>query len=298
MKRKYTSLPYKEETVHEDRFDISRSPIEYVIIHTTVGSMQSAINLFANKPQPGKETSAHYGVKLDGGIIAWLEEYYTGYHCGNYQMNQKSIGIEHEDNWNGKDPEPERTDALYETSSKLVYDICKFYSIPIDRTHILKHKEVKGVATACPDKLDIDRIIKGAVSLQDAPGSSNCEKVVKELTKTQKLLEEALTEKDKYKTETRDSRKTISDLQDTVQKAKDLTSDFEQRLNTEKELHVKASDEANIYKANYERATETIGEKETQIVELKDKISLLKSKKLSVKESLSQLTEAIKDRRW
>jgi len=165
--RKYTTLPYEEFIVAEGRFDKTRKPVKYIIIHTTVGSAQSAINLFANTPQAGKETSAHYGVRLDGKLIAWLEEYYTAYHCGNYSYNQQSIGIEHIDNWNGKPPEPLRTDALYETSAKLVADICTYYNLPINRTTILRHKEVPGSSTACPDNLDIDRIVKRALVLAD-----------------------------------------------------------------------------------------------------------------------------------
>ena len=149
-----TAIPYTELTVADGNFDSSRATIDRIIIHTMVGTWQSAAARFG---QYGTQVSAHYGVKLDGGLIHWLEEYYTGYHAGNYPMNQRSIGIEHEDggNYNGVRP-----DILYQTSGKLVADICKFYSIPIDRSHILKHSEV--IPTGCPDALDIDKIVSYA----------------------------------------------------------------------------------------------------------------------------------------
>ncbi len=271
-KRKYTLLPYIDKPTHNDRYDVSRSPIDRVVIHTMVGSEVGTSALFASKPQQGKETSAHYGVTLDGKIIGYLEEYYTAYHCGNYSYNQRSVGIEHEDKWDGKVPEPIRTDILYKTSAQLVADICKFYSIPIDRKHILKHKEVPGSATACPDKLDIDRIVSTALlvsqdatipaptSPQNPPQSSNCE--------------------DKLKVATA------------------MITDLEARINVSNEQLKKASDEAVSWKASYDRAAETLGEKEKVIIDLSGKIDLLKSRKYTVSELFSMLTNALKERRW
>jgi hypothetical protein len=159
MSRTVTSLPFTELEVADGNYDKTRATIDRVIIHTMVGTWQGAAARFDN---PASQVSAQYGVKEDGGIIHWLEETFTAYHAGNYAMNQRSIGIEHEDmgDYNGVRP-----DILYITSSKLVADICKFYSIPIDRQHILKHSEV--IATGCPDALDIDRIVKMALTISN-----------------------------------------------------------------------------------------------------------------------------------
>lgn len=157
MTRTVTTLPVTEKTVANGNWDTSRTPIDRIVIHTMVGTASAADARFNN---PTQLVSAHYGVLLNGQLWHWVDEDNTAYHAGNYAMNQRSIGIEHEDNgdYNGV-----RSDALYKTSSVLVRDICKFYGIPIDRTHIIKHSEV--IATGCPDALDIDRIVKGA---QDA----------------------------------------------------------------------------------------------------------------------------------
>lgn len=156
-----TTIPYTELTVATGNYDESRSTIDRVIIHTMVGSWQSAANRFA---QYGTQVSAHYGIKMDGGLVHWLEEYFTAYHAGNYAMNQRSIGIEHEDNGNYNGIRP---DTLYNTSAKLVRDICLFYNIPIDRKHILKHSEI--IPTGCPDALDIDRIVRMAAQTPTPP---------------------------------------------------------------------------------------------------------------------------------
>jgi len=161
MTRIVTTLPYTELEVATGNYDTSRVTIDRIVIHTMVGTWQAAAARFDN---PTSKVSAHYGVKLDGGLIHWLEEYNTAYHAGNYAMNQRSIGIEHED---GGDYNGVRPDVLYTTSANLVRDICKFYNIPIDRQHILKHSEV--IATGCPDALDIDRIVREAAQTTTVP---------------------------------------------------------------------------------------------------------------------------------
>lgn len=159
-----TAIPYTELEVagpydsatKTGNFDESRATIDRIVIHTMDGTWEGAAARFDN---PSSNVCAHYGIKLDGGLLHWLEEYWTAYHAGNYAMNQRSIGIEHED---GGDYNGVRPDVLYQTSSKLVADICKFYGIPCDRDHIKKHNEVSDAPTGCPDALDIDRIVAGA----------------------------------------------------------------------------------------------------------------------------------------
>lgn len=141
-------------------WDRSSLPKEYIVIHTIVGSLQGAHSVFNN---PAKKLSAHYGIGLNGEKWQWVPERFTAYANGNYIANQHGISIEHEDKWSGPPkPEPLRPDALYKASAELVADICKFYNIPCNRAFIRKHKEVSSKGTACPDNLDIDRIIREA----------------------------------------------------------------------------------------------------------------------------------------
>lgn len=155
MTRQVTPLPCKELPVATGNWDPTRKPIDRVILHTMVGTTTSAAARF-NTPN---QAAAHYGISLDGSVVHWVDEDNTAYHAGDYLMNQRSIGIEHEDNgeYNGV-----RTNALYTTSAKLVKDICNFYNIPIDRDHIKKHSEVSDNPTGCPDALDVDRIVREA----------------------------------------------------------------------------------------------------------------------------------------
>ncbi len=159
MTRTVTTLSVTEMPVATGNWDSTRTPIDRVIIHTIVGTIASAASRFNT---PGTGVSAHYGVSLTGSLVHWVDETNTAYQSGDYPTNQRSIGIEHEDNgdYNGVRP-----DVLYAASARLVNDICNFYQIPIDRIHILKHSEVSDAPTSCPDALDIDRIVSEASAL-------------------------------------------------------------------------------------------------------------------------------------
>jgi len=157
MKRTYTTLPYTEYTTADGRFDSNRATIDTIVLHSTAGTLQSAISLFENTPAKGKETSTHYIIDNQGKLYAGLEEYLVAYSAGNYPVNQRSIAIEHVD----EGPNVKlHTDAQYAMSAKLVKDICTFYNIPIDSNHIKPHNAFS--ATACPNGLDVARIIREA----------------------------------------------------------------------------------------------------------------------------------------
>jgi len=139
------------------RFAGANDPV-FIVLHTMAGTVASTDARF-KKPQ--SKASAHYGVGLNGSVVQWVREPDTAYHAGSLTMNLASIGIEHED---GGDAGAPRSEALYAATSSLIRDICERYAIPITRQWIVKHSEVPGVATACPDALDVDRIVSMAAS--------------------------------------------------------------------------------------------------------------------------------------
>lgn len=158
--RQTTTLPHDTIDVRrlwngsKGNCDNSRLPIDTIVIHTMVGTLNGSTAHFKN---PLQNSAAHYGIDFQGRVVSWIPESVTAYHAGRYEVNQRSIGIEHEDNDNSQGIRP---DALYESSAKLVADICNEYSIPLDRLHIKRHDEIK--STSCPGTLDIDRIISRA----------------------------------------------------------------------------------------------------------------------------------------
>lgn len=128
-----------------------------IVLHTMVGTVAGSTAHFKN---PAVPAAAHYGVGFNGSITQWIPENVTCYHANNYLVNQRSVGIEHEDMGNGQAVRP---DALYEASARLVADIARANNIPLDREHVKKHNEIS--ATACPGSLDVDRILRRAKEL-------------------------------------------------------------------------------------------------------------------------------------
>ncbi|CAM3388281.1 N-acetylmuramoyl-L-alanine amidase [Stackebrandtia soli] len=123
-------------------------PITTVVVHTTQGSYEGTKAWFRN---PKSQVTTHYVIRSkDGEITQMVHEADIAWHAGNWDVNTRSIGIEHEgyvDN-----PKKWYTDAMYRSSAKLVAAICDKYRIPVDRKHIIGHVEVPGADHTDPGK--------------------------------------------------------------------------------------------------------------------------------------------------
>lgn len=123
--------------------------IKYIVIHTVQGSLESAVNVFAQ--QLTHPRSAHFIVGKDGTVIKSVPVEDIAWHAGtsppqsNEQfssqvLNSNSIGIEHGGYVKG-DVFPTWQQMV--TSAALVRLLCTKYNIPIDRNHIVGHEEIK-----------------------------------------------------------------------------------------------------------------------------------------------------------
>jgi N-acetyl-anhydromuramyl-L-alanine amidase AmpD len=138
-----------------------------IVIHTTVGSFLSTIRWFTD---PGSGVSTHYLVGLDGRVAQFVEEADTAHHA-NIVSNPTTplvvddsprlytIGIEFEDR--GDPHGVERTDEQYEAGAELIGEIALRWGIPLDRRHVVGHREIYDEKT-CPGNLDIDRLLREA----------------------------------------------------------------------------------------------------------------------------------------
>jgi N-acetyl-anhydromuramyl-L-alanine amidase AmpD len=112
-------------------------PINMVVIHVTDGSYASALSWFRN---PRAHATAHYVIRSsDGDVTQMVREKDEAWHAGNGDVNDRSIGIEHEGvtgvcSW--------LTDAMYRSSAQLSAYLALKYVIPIDRKHFIGHNEV------------------------------------------------------------------------------------------------------------------------------------------------------------
>lgn len=156
-----------------------RKTIDRVILHWFgVGTLDGANARFQDDTT---DVSAHYGIS-DDTVYQWVKEEEVAWHAGNYAMNQRSIGIEHD-----ATTTKNATEKTYQTAGELLADICKRNNIPLDREHIIKHSEV--VATSCPGTLDVDKIIaiaKGLNVSEDIPTSVEDKFQLKEIARYNK----------------------------------------------------------------------------------------------------------------
>jgi hypothetical protein len=147
-------------------------PNTWIVLHTTVSTRDSAASRFTSA---AGQASCTYMVDLDGSIYQYVREddgpWTNGVNDG-VGSNLDSITIEHVDN---KDYNGPRTPELYEASAQLVADIAKRRGIPLIHRGagggVIGHNEVAppGNQTACPDGLDITRIIKRANEILNPP---------------------------------------------------------------------------------------------------------------------------------
>ncbi|WP_443047982.1 N-acetylmuramoyl-L-alanine amidase [Streptomyces sp. H39-S7] len=136
--------PYQETAPGDyGNHDLADRPatqkIDTIVIHDTEGSWDTALKLV----QDPTYLAWHYTVRsADGHIAQHLNTKDVGWHAGNWYINAKSIGIEHE----GFLTEPGTwyTESMYRTSARLVAHLAKKYGIPLNRQHILGHDNVPG----------------------------------------------------------------------------------------------------------------------------------------------------------
>ncbi|GIH92791.1 N-acetylmuramoyl-L-alanine amidase [Planobispora siamensis] len=138
----YKRLKKKGHYGNHDRLQVPRK-IDYIVIHDGESSFRSMINSVRNPTY----LSWHFTLRSgDGRIAQHLRGQDIGWHAGNWDVNSRSIGLEHEGYlarggaW--------YTEAMYRASAKLVRHLARKYGVPLDRAHIVGHDNVPGPTRA------------------------------------------------------------------------------------------------------------------------------------------------------
>jgi N-acetylmuramoyl-L-alanine amidase len=110
--------------------------------------------------------SAHYGIGTHGAIHQYVGESDTAYHAGRSfepvwtllkpgtNPNLYTIGIEHEGTAESLWP-----DAMYTSSARLIAAVCNRWCIPIDRAHIVGHREIYARKTCPGNAVDLEHLV-------------------------------------------------------------------------------------------------------------------------------------------
>lgn len=117
--------------------------IDRLVIHTMEGSFAGTIAWF-QKSGRKVPTAAHYLFSRVGDVCQMVPDERKCYHAGSSTQrgwNDRSIGFEHE----GYAAQTEWPEAMLVASARCAAVLCKKFSIPVDREHIVGHVEVPGV---------------------------------------------------------------------------------------------------------------------------------------------------------
>ena len=164
-----TKFPVAPGNYHAGRIGGYRP--EAVVIHLMDGSLSGTDNWFAN---PAAKVSAHYGIGRNGEVHQYVDEGDTAYHAGiahnptwewphkseGVGVNTVSIGVEFEGTMTSG-PWP---DAMYAASAELLAGISRRWSIPLDRQHVVGHREVRSDKQCPGPDCDLDRLIREALA--------------------------------------------------------------------------------------------------------------------------------------
>ncbi|WP_373559261.1 N-acetylmuramoyl-L-alanine amidase [Streptomyces sp. SA15] len=117
--------------------------IDHIVIHDTEGPWEGVLAMV----QDPAYVSWHYSLRsTDGHIAQHVKAKDVAWHAGNWYVNAKSIGLEHEGFL--ASPDAWYTEAMYRSSARLVKYLARKYGIPLDRQHVLGHDNVPGGTTA------------------------------------------------------------------------------------------------------------------------------------------------------
>ncbi|MFI1658670.1 N-acetylmuramoyl-L-alanine amidase [Streptomyces sp. NPDC020472] len=144
----WVPAPYEEfgdgDYGNHDKADRPASQsIDYIVIHDTEADWKTTLKLV----QDPTYVSWQYSLRSSDGHIAQhvpLKD--VAWHAGNWFVNAKSVGLEHEGFLTS--PDSWYTEAMYRSSARLVRYVAARYGIPLDRQHVLGHDNVPGTVTS------------------------------------------------------------------------------------------------------------------------------------------------------
>lgn len=142
---------------YEGNFTYGRqgNGINKIVIHHAAGSNLDSIG--STFQTVGRNGSAHYGLK-NGSIHQYIDEANTAWHCGNWQGNLTSVGIEvaneyFNGNWNDlSNGNFTISEESFNTLVRLVADIAKRNGLGnlVYGQNLFGHRDMAPGTTSCP----------------------------------------------------------------------------------------------------------------------------------------------------
>lgn len=119
--------------------------IDKVVVHYNAGNLSVA---GCYGVWQTRQASAHYQVEESGRIGQLVHDSDTAWHCGNFEQNQRSIGIEHANR-----PDGTISEACLDAGAHLVAAVCKAYGLgrPEWLKNVFPHRYF--ASTSCPGQI-------------------------------------------------------------------------------------------------------------------------------------------------
>ena len=149
--KNWETLQADENLILSKHFSSGRGGknIEFIGIHHNAGnlSIQQTYNVWQSR-----QASAHYQVDINGRIGQLVHDWDTAWALGNFDMNQRSINIEHANN-TGAAGGWTVSEATLDNGAHLVAALCKAYHLgrPVWGKNVRPHSQIS--PTACPGAL-------------------------------------------------------------------------------------------------------------------------------------------------
>lgn len=162
------SYKLRQNPAHPNNFTVGRqgATIDKIVIHhAATTDFDGIARTFQN---PNRSASAHYGVGRHQNVDQYVGERDIAWHCGNWNGNKTSVGIENVNKTGG--PDWLIDDATFNTLVELCRDIAKRNGLGklVVGKNLFGHKVF--MATFCPGQL-YDRLQELADAVNRSTGS-------------------------------------------------------------------------------------------------------------------------------
>ena len=116
--------------------------VDRVVLHTTESSDRNGeVRKYLSRIDTS--ISVHYLIGVDGEIYSFVSERDVAHHCGNWEYNARSIGIELEGiSGNAKSTFKWQTPRQMHMLRELLSEISMRHGFPVDRLHVIGHNEI------------------------------------------------------------------------------------------------------------------------------------------------------------
>lgn len=152
--------------------------VDMFIVHHAATTSESAV--LSMMSTGSRQVSANYVVNGKS-IIGVVPEEFRAWTSGSAQFDGRAITVETVNDRVGQtDMSWTISEDSYQSLAKLIADSSTRYGFPLDRDHVVGHRELysrwgAGYSTACPSGINLDRLVEMAKEYQKGgtPGSDS-----------------------------------------------------------------------------------------------------------------------------